>query len=470
MASIRERLAARASAALDALSRRLKPTAPVPARKLHQPPLPPGEVEDPGFDSIYFFLWPGWRNETDSNRWHYARRWAKRLPVVMILPEIGQDQPWAEEPDPRIENTTILSTVESSWSLNDIGVTGMRQLSHVADFMAAKGHKRPLFWCYNPSLIFAFTLLPAAGRVYHGTENYFDFENLTREWLHLLRATIDMSDAVIACSSGVAAGYVESTGRKDIHVVNNGCEFARYNQPGPRPDADWARELEAQSEAGERIVMFAGRINGRLNVEMLRKLARVQRGTKFWFIGPVVRDGFTKKGDWEAWETLTGYQNVYLGPQITPDEIAWAYSKADVGIIPYKLEPWLVHNGFPLKALEMAAAGLPVVSSRMDPLREVPDAVQLAEADEEFIEKVKASSRKYRSAEEAERSLAQARAHDYNVLFERARLIASEKAGENVRPGDLRALMDRFGRAQYARMFAGAYPYVQGSVRSDFET
>ncbi len=33
-------------------------------------------------------MWPGWREELESNRWHWGKRWARTLPVVFIQPEL----------------------------------------------------------------------------------------------------------------------------------------------------------------------------------------------------------------------------------------------------------------------------------------------------------------------------------------------------------------------------------------------
>ena len=61
----------------------------------------------------------------------------------------------------------------------------------------------------------------------------------------------------------------------------------------------------------------------------------------------------------------------------------------------------IVENGFPLKALEMAAAGLPVVSTLMKPLREVPEAVVVTESAAGFCAAVAANSRRARSPDSA---------------------------------------------------------------------
>src|SRR5690242_3554006 len=54
-------------------------------------------------DSVYILLHQGWNNEARANRWHFATRWARHLPVVLVSP----DTVWAghvSRREPRIQN------------------------------------------------------------------------------------------------------------------------------------------------------------------------------------------------------------------------------------------------------------------------------------------------------------------------------------------------------------------------------
>jgi hypothetical protein len=61
------------------------------------------------FDSVYFFMWPGWPNELESNRWHWSKRWARWLPVVLIQPELAPGKPALAVPEKRLANVELLS-------------------------------------------------------------------------------------------------------------------------------------------------------------------------------------------------------------------------------------------------------------------------------------------------------------------------------------------------------------------------
>src|SRR5262249_44605640 len=128
-------------------------------------------------DSVYLFMWPEWRTELRSNRWHFARRWARLRPVVMIQPERASRESSTVEPEPRIDNCQILSIVATE-HLERWVARSIHQTTQIGRYMRSAGHRQPLFWGYNPCLLMAYAALPAILRVYHATENYFDCEGL----------------------------------------------------------------------------------------------------------------------------------------------------------------------------------------------------------------------------------------------------------------------------------------------------
>ncbi len=80
-----------------------------------------------------------------------------------------------------------------------------------------------------------------------------------------------------------------------------------------------------------------------------------------------------------------GEPNVrYLG-LAEPERLPDIYAAASLGFIPYQTNPMLVESGFSLKALEMAASGLPVVSSLMRPLAGLARTLHVAADDEDFV-------------------------------------------------------------------------------------
>src|SRR5260370_1338356 len=123
------------------------------------------------FDSVYFFIWPGWRAQLESNRWHWGKRWGLRVPVVFVQPEMAAGVSWHAEPEGRLENVTLLSVETHSWDPALLFTIGLRQVGQISRYMAERGHTRPLFWLYNPFFAPAYLFLPAVAPVVHGSES-----------------------------------------------------------------------------------------------------------------------------------------------------------------------------------------------------------------------------------------------------------------------------------------------------------
>jgi glycosyltransferase involved in cell wall biosynthesis len=406
------------------------------------------------FDSVYFFMWPGWRDQLESNRWHWGKRWAQRLPVVFIQPELATGLKWLAQPEDRLDNVVLLSIESASSDLSRLLLVGLRQAGQLMEYMRAQGHRRSLFWLYNSFLAPAYLVLPGSARIFHGTENYFDFDSLGNDALNLNRFAIEASDVVICCSNGVARGFAAHSRCIDPMVIPNGCEYAKYSAP-TEPIGEWPQQIADWRDAGRKLAVFAGNINLRLDYELMIQVARRQPDIGFIYAGPVDIEHLSP-AQRQAWHRLAALSNVCALGRVPPEDLPALYWRCQVGIIPYRSDmPMIVENGFPLKAIEMAAAGLPVVSTLMKPLLEVPEAVTVTGSAEAFCANVATNSRRTRSAEARAAADRICRAHDYDLLFDR--MVAElpkrmPKAGSA--PGDLAALADRLGTSAYTAMLA----------------
>jgi glycosyltransferase involved in cell wall biosynthesis len=416
--------------------------------------LPRPQTGELSADSVYFFMWPGWRDELESNRWHWSKRWARRLPVVLIQPELAAGEAVCAIPEPRLENVELLSIEQRSVTAQDWLVTGLRQAGQIARHMRARGHQRPLFWFYNPHFVVPYALLPSRGRVFHATENYFDFPDLKDDFpdglsfLNCYRYAIEASDLVICCSSGIADSLARNTRRTEFLTLPNGCDFLKYSEPAAAR-GDWPASFADWQQADRRLAVFAGGINNRLDFALIETLVARHSELGFVFAGPVELEPLSAPQ--LSWERLQRALNVCVLGRIPTEDLPALYWCCDVGFIPYRTDlPMIVENGFPLKALEMAAAGLPVVATLMKPLREVSGAVTVAPDAEAFCVALSSQSRRHRSA--AERKVAEqiCRAYDYDLLFEQmAKALATQIGDHQCRPADLVALVERIGLACY---------------------
>ena len=365
----------------------------------------PGQLLE-RIDSVYFLLIPGWENELRANRWHFAVRWARRKPVVLVNPVLRQGQAVSRS-EARIPNCRILSTQLVS-EPNQLAKPQI-QVGQVLEDMAQHHFSRPLLWCYDPDLVELFARVPAIARVHHATENFFDMPGRSSALHQRSHAVVAISDLTVAVSEGVASGLRRRIEGADVVTVTNGCDYEHY--AAGKPD----EELVAAGRPYERIAIYSGNINARLDFALLKRLAAANPKTLFAFYGPVKE---LPQAELAAWRALAAMTNVIAPGPVDPDRIRDLYAAADVGLIPYRQDPWLVENGLPLKALEMCATGLPVVSTLMKPLLGLAEALVVTSAADEFMEAFARTSRATLPESAAAELKAVSAANDYDRKFD----------------------------------------------------
>jgi len=360
-------------------------------------------------DIVYFLMYPGWERELRSNRWHYATRWARVLPVVLVQPtEEVAGSALTVRKESRIANCHVLQLQASDYGasyLEDVLV----QIGQVTADMEIRRKRRALLWCYNPMLVGLYAALPAVGRVFHATENYFDFPNPPRFFLHCQRAAVRISDLTVAVSGGVATALRDNVPGARIEIVTNGCDYEEYS----RYRAD--ERLSTVGGEWDRIAIYAGNINARLDFVLLERCVAANPRVLHLLVGPVAG---LDAADAAKWEGLLVKPNVRHFEEQDPKDLPGLYGAADVGIVPYKQTRMLVENGFPLKVLEMCATGLPVVSTFMKPIVGLTEGVAVARDHDDFVEQLSVTSRAGLTDAQKEAMSRTCRRHDYDRKFE----------------------------------------------------
>ena len=367
-------------------------------------------------DSIYFLMFPGWSQELRSNRWHYASRWAQHLPVVLVQPDLPTDDtPPHFSPEPRIPNCRILHV--RSTDVPCTMVSRLVQARQILADMIAHGHRRPILWAYVPDYVFSYGMVPAVLRFFHATENYFYFERLGDDFVERLKCMLGMSDIVAGVSEGVAASQRPFTSGR-TEVVTNGCDYKDYSRGGRDT------ELEAARCDWSKIAVYAGNINNRIDFDLFLQCARACPEALFALFGPVAGLSPTDKVKWNA---VLQQPNVRYFGAVGIERLPPIFGTADVGLIPYRNVPILVENTFPLKAFEMQATGLPVVSTYMRAIEpHAGPGLRIATSVEQFIDNVKITARDALGEADRQAIAIASAAQDYDCKFERVCSIIAE--------------------------------------------
>jgi hypothetical protein len=309
------------------------------------------------FDAVVMLTWSNWHTEPRSNRYHYATRFARHLPVYFVQPDIPPPRftrPNAEDPLVRVE---ALDGVD----IKIVHVTeayGEIQADALDRFLNEQKIYRPLLWIYNVLFEEYIKSSKSRLRIFHATEDYVTPTAglcvAAPEIVAPIRRVLRSTNLLIAVSEGVASAYRANAGYTGrCLVLPNGCDYGFWQASGA---VDFS-----PPDNGARVALFQGGINKRLDYELLVALAQRLRHWEFWFCGDV-QDGTA------GWDRLAKQPNVIYHGRLSVDGLAQMAKQSLVGIIPFKQDPW-IERSLPLKAYEYVACGLPVVSVPIDALQ-----------------------------------------------------------------------------------------------------
>jgi glycosyltransferase involved in cell wall biosynthesis len=297
------------------------------------------------FDSVVMLTLSNWTTESRSNRYHYASRFAKHVPVLFVQPDAEAS---LEEPT----EISGLNIVHVGAKYDD------GQLAPVRRLLERRGLSNPLLWIYNPNYIGLEENFGDAIRVYHATEDYFTDWGPHQVRSRLVRSQVltfrrrlvlflQKVDLVVSVTHGVGH-RLRSFARYHgpLLVLENGCDFSF-----------WQAEAHPPTDRGavRDVAIYQGGINHRLDVPLLLHVMTALPAWEFRFCGPV-GTGF---GGMEALRQKPNFR--YLG-NLRPEVLRAALYAATVGLIPYVQDRYITRQSLPLKAFEYAACGLPVVS------------------------------------------------------------------------------------------------------------
>ena len=197
--------------------------------------------------------------------------------------------------------------------------------------------------------------------VFDSLDNWLIHPVLRRHARHAERAyarLLPMADNVIVAAPRSA----EALGRwrADIEIVPNGVDSSVFKMDVARPS-----DLPKGPVVG-----YAGKLAHRIDANLVRDVARSLPDVTFIFIGPVL--------DRAAIQPMAGIANVRLLGDRHYAAMPGYLRHFDMGWIPHRVGEGET-GGDPIKLYEYWAAGLPVVSTKIDGMQAWADVVALVD-------------------------------------------------------------------------------------------
>ena len=175
------------------------------------------------------------------------------------------------------------------------------------------------------------------------------------------------ADAIITTSENLRQFFIDA--KSQTIAISNGVDVQHFATTTKIPD-------DLQKLATKPIVGYAGKMQERLDIDMITYAAENLPDVNFVVIGQLLASGFVSK--------LFKLPNVhYLGDKTFDDLPAYLHN-FDVCIIPHKVSP-LTQSMSPLKFYEYLAAGRPIVSTEISGVTEFNDWVYIAQDNEDFL-------------------------------------------------------------------------------------
>ena len=300
--------------------------------------------------------WDGiWQSER-----HVAMHLAKSHSVLWVDPQISRLSPMRNPvAGQALQEERLREVAPNIIRLTPVTVPGVNR-PFLRDLTARQARRavrravkvigQTVHTTFVSSLIDMLDVVPAAQRVFYGTDDYVAAAALTGSDVRWLRRRterqLECADLVLAASPALQERW--STYRRDVTMIPNGCEaehFATADLAAPPHEVSLPRPI-----AG-----FVGHMSKRMDLEMLEAVA--SSGISLLLVGP-------RQATFEIakLERLLALPNVqWVGPKEF-GELPSYLRVIDVGLAPYSQSEFN-RASFPLKTLEYLAAGRSVVAS-----------------------------------------------------------------------------------------------------------
>jgi glycosyltransferase involved in cell wall biosynthesis len=229
-----------------------------------------------------------------------------------------------------------------------------------------RGLRRPAILTTNPLVAGFADLRWASSVTYFGRDDWLSYPGRQSSWPAYREAYRRIAESRIAVAA-VSQPIIDRIGpRGRSVVVPNGVEAEEWTQEtGPEPG--WLASIPR--------AIYVGTLDERLDVEGLVELAVARPAVQIVLVGPVVDPGYV--------DPLRALANVHIGPAVGRAELVRVLRRADVCLVAHRRTP-LTEAMSPLKAYEYLAAGAPVLSVDLPPMRGLGERVVLVHGVADF--------------------------------------------------------------------------------------
>jgi glycosyltransferase involved in cell wall biosynthesis len=230
--------------------------------------------------------------------------------------------------------------------------------------------KRPVqLWSFAPDIAELVGSFDEELVLYYCVDAFGEFPGYDRDLIEQLEtALIRKSDVVLTTSQPLFEA--KQPLHPNVHLVQHGVDHTRLSR-AVHENLPIPEDLLALPKP---VFGFVGVVGEWVDLQMVANLARMRPDASIAMIGPAA---ISKA-------PLADLPNVYWLGARNHEALPCYLRGFDVGLIPFCKVP-LTHHANPIKLYEYLAAGVPVVSTSLPAVREVPGSVWLADDLQTFV-------------------------------------------------------------------------------------
>ncbi|MBU0707243.1 glycosyltransferase [Patescibacteria group bacterium] len=231
--------------------------------------------------------------------------------------------------------------------------------------------ERPILWSYVPLFTWPFTKLDTSLKIFDAVDdwrNHSAYEDKRDKLEESYKVIKKEADLIFTVADDLRLLF---DNQPKVYWIPNGVDFDRW-----QGQFEFEEDLKGITPP---IIGYAGVIQNRIDLKLIKHVAESNPNKSFVFVGMVWPE--VNKGEFAA------NANVHFLGQKPYNDLPKYMTHFHVGIIPHKVDPFTKSMN-PLKLYEYLACGLPVVSTPIAGMEMFPEFVKVASDYDYFSQQI----------------------------------------------------------------------------------
>jgi len=348
---------------------------------------------------IILFSTADWNSRYWTNKQHIATRLAARGHRVLYVETVGLRLPGLNASDAkrifaRLKRgiAPIAQVRDNLWTLSPLTipfghrspvVTGINTLQlrrRIKSWISTNDVRAPLVWTYHPYMLDALKSIDGSKLIYHCADHLGAMPGIDRQSFEIAeRNLLNRADIIFTTSHFLQSRCAAIAGSRS-HYFGNVADITLFGTGR----AKGALPPELESIPRPRLGYVGTLSDFKIDFDLLAKIADVRPDWHLVLIGEE-REG---QAD-ESLAKLAKRKNVHLLGWRSYSALPRYMSGFDVALLPQRINDY-TRAMFPMKFFEYLAAGLPVVSTRLDAIRDFKSLYSAASDAGSFVDAIQA--------------------------------------------------------------------------------